>query len=74
MVSLKSSIINNSFIFRPQQETVKIEPDKESTNENLTSNIDLGLEDTQELDSPKNFEKIKSPDFKWKSEIHAHKE
>jgi len=70
-VELKSEAESDS---KPQQETVKIESDKESTNENLKSNINLGLEDTQELDSAKHFENIKSPDFKWKSEIHAHKE
>ena len=56
--------------FRLQQETVKIESDKDSTNENLTSNINLGPEDIQELDGTKHLENIKTPDFEWKSEIH----
>ena len=53
---------------------MKIESDKESTNENLTSNINLGQENKQELDSTKYPENIKSPDFNWKSEIHDRKE
>lgn len=49
---------------------MKIESDKDSTNENLTSNINLGPEDIQELDGTKHLENIKTPDFEWKSEIH----
>ena len=53
---------------------MKIESDKEITNENLTSNTNLGQEDKQELDSATYPENIKSPEFNWKSEIHDRKE
>jgi len=55
---------------KSQQEIEEIVSDKDSKNENLTSNIDLAPEDKTEFDSAKHLENIKTPDFEWKSEIH----
>ena len=59
------------FFLSQEKETIKDKADKESIEENVATNQNLGRGDEIAKNNLKSFENLKTPEFKWKSEIHS---
>ena len=59
------------FFLSQEKETIKDEANKESIEENVATNQNLGRGDEIAKNNLKSFENLKTPEFKWKSEIHS---
>ena len=63
-------MIDYFWFSRPHQATVENQPNKERLSENITSKKD----DIKDIETLKNPENVRTPEIKWKSEIHSRKE
>ena len=59
------------FFYSQEKETIKDDATEESIEENVATNQNLGRGDEIAQNNLKNFENVKTPEFKWKSEIHS---
>ena len=59
------------FFYSQEKETIKDEASKESIEENVTANQNLGRGDEIAQNDLKSYENVRTPEFKWKSEIHS---
>ena len=59
------------FFDSQEKETIKDEANKKSIEENVTANQNLGRGDEMAENDLKSFENVRTPEFKWKSEIHS---
>ena len=59
------------FFLSQEKETIKDKANKESIEENVATNQNLGRGDEIAQNNLKSFANLKTPEFKWKSEIHS---